>query len=83
MNSYSVAEAKNQLSELIDRSLRGEGIVITRHGHPVVQLRSLVQTANPVSKAELDWLVAHRVGKAPTLGDAAILLSVIRDEEER
>ena len=39
MSTHSVAEAKNKLPELIDRALKGEGIVITRHGHPVVELR--------------------------------------------
>jgi hypothetical protein len=29
MSTHTVAEAKNQLSKLIDRALKGEGIVIT------------------------------------------------------
>jgi prevent-host-death family protein len=36
MSQYNVVEAKNRLSELIDRVLKGEGVVITRHGRPVV-----------------------------------------------
>jgi len=36
--TYSVAEAKNKLSELIDRALNGEGVLITRHGKPVAAL---------------------------------------------
>jgi len=36
MSTHTVAEAKNQLSKLIDRALTGEGIVVTRRG----QLRS-------------------------------------------
>jgi prevent-host-death family protein len=39
MSTHSIAKAKNQLSELIDRALKGEGVVITRHGHPVVELK--------------------------------------------
>ena len=31
-------EAKNKLSELIDRAARGEEIVITRRGRPLVKL---------------------------------------------
>ena len=38
MPTYSVAEAKNKLSELIDRALNGEGVLITRHGKPVAAL---------------------------------------------
>jgi prevent-host-death family protein len=33
MGTHSIAEAENQLSKLIDRALKGEGIVITRRGH--------------------------------------------------
>jgi prevent-host-death family protein len=83
MSNYSVAETKNQLSELIDRALRGEGVVITRHGHPVVELKSISQAIAPVSPADLDWLRAHRVGTGPTPCDAAKLLSDMRDDEER
>ncbi len=32
-----VLEAKNRLSELIERAERGERIVITRHGQPTVE----------------------------------------------
>lgn len=38
MGAYGVAEAKAQLSDLIERSLRGEEVVITRHGKPAVRL---------------------------------------------
>jgi prevent-host-death family protein len=38
MSEHSVVEAKNQLSALIDKAMRGERIVITRHGRPVVTL---------------------------------------------
>ena len=36
MSTHTVAEAEGHLSELIDRALEGEGVVITRHGKPVV-----------------------------------------------
>ena len=83
MSNYSVAETKNQLSELVDRALKGESVVITRHGHPVVELRSLPRPASPVSAADLDWLAAHRVGTGPTPRDSATLLSEMRDEDDR
>ena len=41
MGKHSVADAKNSLSELIDRALDGEGVVITRHGRPVVELKPI------------------------------------------
>ena len=82
MASHSVAEAKNKLSELIERALRGEGVVITRHGTPVVELRPIPAPPRPVTKADIEWLRAHRVGKASG-EDAGTFVSRMRDEEER
>ncbi len=83
MKTYSVAEAKNQLSDLIDRALSGEGVVITRHGHPVVEVRSLDRSGRAVSAADLDWLAAHRVGSRSIASDAGLLLTELRDADER
>jgi antitoxin (DNA-binding transcriptional repressor) of toxin-antitoxin stability system len=83
MRTHSVAEAKNQLSELIDRALAGEGVVITRHGHPVVELKAIPEPPRPVQASDLDWLATRRVGNASTGDDAGKLLSRIRDEGER
>lgn len=38
MASYSVAQAKNELPRLIDAALKGEEVVITRRGSPVVTM---------------------------------------------
>lgn len=38
MNEIALFDAKNRLSELIDRVLKGETITITRRGKPVAQL---------------------------------------------
>jgi prevent-host-death family protein len=34
----SVSEAKGQLTELVRRAEAGDEIILTRHGHPAVQL---------------------------------------------
>lgn len=83
MGSHSVAEAKNKLSELIDRALRGEGVVITRHGTPVAELRPISPAPRRVTKADIEWLRAHRVGRLSATEDAGTLVSRMRDEEER
>ena len=83
MSHYSVAETKNNLSELIDRALRGEGVIITRHGHPVAELKSLAPVPMPVSIADLDWLIQHRVGTSAGAENAGDLLSAMRDEDDR
>ena len=82
MSRYSVAEAKNGLSGLIDRALRGEEVVITRHGQAVVELRSVAPPARPVTVEALDWLAAHRVGGAAPAEDAGASLGAMRDHEE-
>ncbi len=36
--TVSLYEAKTRLSRLVDRALRGDEVVITRHGRPVARL---------------------------------------------
>jgi prevent-host-death family protein len=82
MGTHSVAEAKNKLPELIDRALKGEGVVITRHGRPVVELKPIPQPVRPVSSEALDWLAARRIKRKKITEDAATLVSRMRDEGE-
>jgi prevent-host-death family protein len=82
MTQHSVAEAKNRLSDLIDRALAGEDVVITRHGHPVVELKAIRPSARPLSRDDLTWLAARRVRSSATT-DAGTFLSRMRDEDER
>lgn len=82
MTTYSVAEAKNNLSELIDRALNGEGVTITRHGKPVIEFRPVPMPVGPVSDADLQWLAANRLRPHATpADDAGKLLSDLRDED--
>ena len=83
MTTRSVAEAKNQLSQLIDCALRGEPVVITRHGRPLVELRAIPQPPHRVTEEEIAWLDTHRVGKSPGRQDAGTLVSRMRDEDWR
>ena len=82
MSTHSVAEAKNQLSKLIDRALKGEGVVITRRGQPVVELRPVHPPPRPVTDADLDWLRAQRAKLPLSKVDAATLIRQMRDEGE-
>jgi prevent-host-death family protein len=82
MSTHSVAEAKNRLSELIDRALAGEGVVITRGGQPVVELRPVPPPGRNLSAEDLDWLADRRpAGQARQ--DAGALVSDLRDDAER
>jgi prevent-host-death family protein len=87
MSEHSLPEAEHSLSDLIDRALAGEDVVITRDGRPVVELRPLPAPADPpksrMSPAEsIAWLRANRVPtRAKT--DAGELLRQVRDEWDR
>jgi len=82
MSSHSVADAKAHLSNLIDRAIDGEAVVITRHGQPVVELKALARVAAPMSKSELDWLRARRLARKITDFDAGAFISQMRDEDD-
>ena len=82
MGTHSVAEAKNKLPELIDRALKGEDVVITRHGHPVAELKAIPKKVGPITPEALDWLAARRLKLRNVTEDAGTLMSKIRDEGE-
>ena len=86
MSQHSVPEACEHVSDLIDRALAGEGVVIRRGGHPVVELKPVQRVARPepkrITEEDLAWLRANRVGK-PSSEDAGTLLSRMRDEDWR
>lgn len=83
MDTHSVVEAKNRLSELIDRAQQGETVVITRHGKPVAELRAVPASARPITRADLEWLAARRVARRNATADAGRLVSEMRDEDQR
>jgi prevent-host-death family protein len=83
MSTHSVADARNQLSALIDRALQGEAVVITRHGQAVVELKPVQPLPRRVTKADVEWLRARRVGRMPAKENAATTVRRIRDEESR
>jgi prevent-host-death family protein len=84
MSRHSIAEAGMCLSELIDRALEGEVIVLTREGRPAVELRPVAEEERPLSAADIDWLASHRIERSFCAGeDAGKLLCTMRDEESR
>jgi antitoxin (DNA-binding transcriptional repressor) of toxin-antitoxin stability system len=48
MIEVNVYEAKNRLSELLAAAERGESVRICRNGTPIVELRALPQSRNPM-----------------------------------
>ena len=84
MSDHSIAEAQASLPELIDCALRGEGVVITRDGAPVVELLPIAASPEPrpITRADIEWLRAHRVGKVAN-EDTGTFVSKMRDEDWR
>jgi prevent-host-death family protein len=80
VSTHSVDEAKNRLSELIDRALAGEGLTITRHGHPVVELRPVGPAPRPITPADVEWVIKRRP-KRKMKSDSVTLLRQMRDDE--
>jgi len=70
------------LSELIDRAEMGEGVVITRHGKPVVELKPVEPAPRRVSKADLAWLAERRKTRKVKKGapNAVELVRKLREE---
>ena len=82
MATYSIAQAKDQLSKLVDEAVAGEEVTITRHGKAVVELRR----ARPVSPGrpspELIDRIAARAKTLPPLGEDAVdIIRRMRDED--
>ena len=70
------------MSELIDRALAGEGVTITRHGHPVVELKPVKPAPRPVTPADVEWVIKRRRGRIAK-EDVGSLVSRMRDEDWR
>ena len=51
----NVAEAKAQLSALIDKALAGEEVVISKHGKPVVRLVPFERDVSPRDMSVRIW----------------------------
>jgi antitoxin (DNA-binding transcriptional repressor) of toxin-antitoxin stability system len=82
MTAYSVAEAGPNLSELIDRALKGEGVVITRHGRPVVEIRAVNPAPLQVTESDIEWLASRRAPARPGVETPSQSLAALRDDGE-
>jgi prevent-host-death family protein len=85
MSTHGVAEAKDQLSKLIDRALKGEQIVITRRGQPVIELKPLSPAPQKpprvITEADIEWLRSRRALLPRSEVDAGTFVRQMRDEE--
>jgi len=68
---------------LINRALKGERVVITRHGRPVVGLTPIPPAPKPMTPEAVDWLAQQRVGRRMPPEDAAAAARKNRNEWAR
>ena len=80
MASYSVAEAKNRFSSLLDAAERGEKIEITRYGRPVAILAAApAPKPSQLESLERVWREIDRLDM-PQL-DCTRMIREMRDED--
>lgn len=77
MLTATLAQAKVQLSELLNKVEAGEEVVVTRRGRPVAQIRAVPKKLEPLPFEEL----AERRARMPTLDRPSYeILRELRDE---
>lgn len=81
MATFSVTEAEGNLPELIDRALRGEGVVVTRHGRPVAEVRAIAPEPEQIAASDLSWLAARRIPARDDVETPSESLAALRDED--
>ena len=77
MDTVSLAEAKAQLSKLLDRVESGKDVVITRHGRAVARVIAAERPKEPV---DVDGLAEFRKSMPPWRKSSAELIREMRDD---
>jgi prevent-host-death family protein len=80
MSSYSILQAQDQLSRLVDEVLAGEQVTLTRDGKPVVELRPAQPADRRTTKETLDWLRKRRAALPNYDGDSVAAIREMRDD---
>jgi prevent-host-death family protein len=79
MSEYTIAEARNNFTKLVNKALAGEDVTITRRGKPMVKL---VPEGRPKGMSiDLEWLERVRVKPSGPNADGRSLVAVMRDED--
>ena len=81
MPSYSLAQAQDQFSRLVDEALAGEPVTITRDGAAVVSLTPSVASPKPITREYLAEISRRRALGPRLIDDAVSMIREMRDEE--
>ena len=87
MSNRTVAEKESNLSELLDRVVDGEGLIITREGEPVAELRPVYRDVRPdlpAPSVTVDDVFLKLLREIPQhIKDAAVAdVRAVRDEDD-
>jgi prevent-host-death family protein len=70
MTKVTIRELRNHGGDVVDRVIKGETLIVTRDGHPVIELRPLRRPAQTATTLLERWRTLPAV-------DAALLLANI------
>lgn len=80
MSTYTLAQAKDQLSRIVDEALTGEPVTITRHGKPVVTLQPAQVAHRQMRASDVATLRNRRSARPRLRRTGAALVRAMRDE---
>ncbi len=81
MSNYSIANARDDLSKLVDEAIAGEEVALTRDGEVVAYVRPAAAAAPRKPSAELLAYLFERARQRLPLGNSAVdLIREMRDE---
>ncbi|MBC7579475.1 type II toxin-antitoxin system prevent-host-death family antitoxin [Tardiphaga sp.] len=82
MSTCSIAQAKDQMSKLVDEVLEGNNVTITRHGQPVVEMRPAptLPSSNKTTIEMLDMMKRFRESIPKLDADSVVEIRAMRDE---
>jgi len=81
MTTYSLAEAKDQLSKLVREAGEGQEVAITRHGKIVAYLRPAVERTVRQPPHDLVRQIMARAKRRPRLEEPAVdIVRRMRDD---
>ena len=79
MSEYTIAEARNSFTKLVDRAVAGEDVTITRRGKPVAKI--VASAPRKGMSIDLQWLERVRVKPSGPNADGTPLVELMRRED--
>ena len=82
MSLYTLAQAKDRLSQLVDAALAGEQVTTALDGIGAIQLLPSRQIAIPMTPADIAEMARKRAARPSLAQDSIALVRALRDERE-